>query len=166
MSSLTRLRIGGACLAAALTVVASSVAFGQDANPASPKDIIVARKTLMNTIGTDMYPIDEMLETGKIDIAAARIPLESISAMLLAFPLLFPPSTNLWNPNAARNPATDTLADASIWESRSFFYTDAVSASKYAFEASRAQNAADFRKSARDLRLTCDGCHSTYQHKD
>jgi cytochrome c556 len=165
MSSLTRLKIGGACLAAALTV-ASSVSFGQDANPAPPKDTIVARKTLMNTIGTNMYPIDEMLETGKIDIAAARIPLESISAMLLAFPLLFPPSTNLWYPNAARNPATDTLADASIWESRSFFYRDALAASKYAFDASRAQNVADFMKSARDLRLTCDGCHSTYQHKD
>jgi len=35
-------------------IAASSVAFGQDPNPnpASPKDLIVARKTLMNTIGT------------------------------------------------------------------------------------------------------------------
>jgi cytochrome c556 len=165
MSSLTRLKIGGACLAAALTV-ASSVAFGQDPNPASPKDMIVARKTLMNTIGTNMYPVDEMLETGKIDNAGARVYLESISAMLMAFPLLFPPSTNLWYQNAKRDPATDTLADASIWESRSFFYRDALAASKYAFDASRAQNVSDFRKAAGDLRLTCDGCHSTYQHKD
>jgi cytochrome c556 len=165
MSSLPGFKIGGACLAAALTV-ASSVAFGQDPNPASPKDIIVARKTLMNTIGTNMYPIDQMLQTGKIDVAAARIPLESISAMLLAFPLLFPPSTNLWYPNATRDPATDTLADASIWESRSFFYRDTLAASKYAFDASRAQTVPDFRKAAMDLRLTCDGCHSTYQHKD
>jgi cytochrome c556 len=160
-----RLSIGGACLAIVL-IGASSVVFGQDPNPASPKDVIVARKTLMNTIGTNMYPIDEMLETGKIDLGAGRIPLESISAMLLAFPHLFPNSTNLWNQNAARNPATDTLADAAIWENRSFFYRDATAASKYAFEASRAQNVSDFRKSARDLRLTCDGCHSTYQHKD
>jgi hypothetical protein len=160
-----RQKIGGACLIAALTV-ASSVAFGQDPNPASPKDIIIARKTLMNTIGTNMYPVDEMLETGKIDLGAARVYLESISAMLLAFPLLFPPSTNLWYQNAKRDPATDTLADAAIWGSRSFFYKDAVAASKYAFDASRAQTVSDFRKSARDLRLTCDGCHSTYQHKD
>src|SRR5450755_854177 len=109
-----RQKIGGACLIAALTV-ASSVAFGQDPNPASPKDIIVARKTLMNTIGTNMYPVDEMLETGKIDLGAARVYLESISAMLLAFPLLFPSSTNLWYQNAKRDPATDTLADAAIW---------------------------------------------------
>jgi cytochrome c556 len=160
-----RLSIGGACLAVALTA-ASSVAFGQDVNPATPKDVIVARKTLMNTIGTNMYPVDEMVETGKIDLGAARIPLESISAMLLAFPNLFPPNTNLWSPTAERDPAGDTLADAAIWESRSFFYRDALAASKYAFEASRAENVADFRKFARDLRLTCDGCHSTYQHKD
>jgi cytochrome c556 len=164
MSRIT-LKIGGACLAVALTA-ASSVAFGQDANPASSKDVIVARKTLMNTIGTNMYPVDEMLQTGKIDLGAARVYMESVSAMLMAFPNLFPPSTNLWNSNAKRDPATDTLADAAIWESRSFFYKESMAASKYAFDASRAQNVTDFRKSATDLRLTCDGCHATYQHKD
>jgi cytochrome c556 len=160
-----RLSIGGACLAVAL-IGASSVVFGQDTNPASPKDVIYARKTLMNSIAANMYPIDEMLQTGKIDLVAGHANADSISAMLMAFPHLFPNSTNLWNQNATRDPATDTLADAAIWESRSFFYRDATAASKYAFEASRAQNVSDFRKSARDLRLTCDGCHSTYQHKD
>jgi cytochrome c556 len=77
-----------------------------------------------------------------------------------------PKPANLWSAGVARDPATDTLADAAVWESRAFFYKDAMAASKYAFDASRAQSAADFRKSAKDLRLTCDGCHSTYQHKD
>jgi cytochrome c556 len=157
--------IGGVCLAVAL-IGASSVVFGQDPNPASPQEVIYARKTLMNSIAANMYPIDEMVETGKIDLVTGRANAESISAMLMAFPHLFPNSTNLWHPNAARDPATDTLADAAIWESRSFFYRDAMAASKYAFEASRAPTIPDFRKSARDLRLTCDGCHSTYQHKD
>jgi cytochrome c556 len=157
--------IGGACLALAL-IGAGSLALAQDQNPATPKDVIFARKTLMSAIGTNMYPIDEMLETGNIDLAKARANLESISAMLMAFPNLFPPNTNLWKPNAPRDPATDTLADPAIWESRTFFYRDAMAASKFAFDASRAQNVADFRKSARDLRLTCDGCHSTYQKKD
>jgi len=120
----------------------------------------------MSSIGTNMYPIDEMLETGKIDLVAARANAESISAMLMAFPHLFPPDTNQWKLGAVRDPATDTLADPAIWESRSFFYRDAMAASKYAFDASRAQNVADFSRSARDLRLTCDGCHSTYQKKD
>jgi cytochrome c556 len=157
--------IGGACLAVAL-IGASSAVLGQDPNPATPKDVIFARKTLMNSIGTNMYVIDGMLETGKIDLVSGRAHAESISAMLITFPHLFPNNTNQWKQNAVRDPATDTLADAAIWESRSFFYKDAMAASKYAFDASRAENAADFRKSARDLRQTCDGCHSTYQHKD
>jgi cytochrome c556 len=163
--SRTRLLIGGACLAVAL-IGATSVVLAQDQSPATPKDVVFARKTLMNSIGTNMYIIDGMLETGKVDLVSGRANAESISAMLMAFPHLFPNSTNLWKTNVVRDPATDTLADAAIWESRSFFYKDAMAASKYAFDASRAQNVADFRKSARDLRQTCDGCHSTYQHKD
>ena len=159
------LSIGGACLAVTL-IGASSVAFGQEQNPATPKDEIFARKTLMSSIGTNMYVIDGMLETGKIDLVSGRANAESISAMLMAFPHLFPDSTNLWRANAVRDPATDTLADAAIWESRSFFYKEAMAASMYAFDASRAQNVTDFGRSARDLRQTCDGCHSTYQHKD
>jgi cytochrome c556 len=163
--SRTRLSIRAACLAVFL-IGAGSAALGQDQNPGTPKDEIFARKTLMSAIGTNMYPIDEMLETGKVDLVAARANAESISAMLMAFPHLFPPGTNQWKLGAVRDPATDTLADPAIWESRSFFYRDAMAASKYAFDASRAQNVADFSKSARDLRLTCDGCHSTYQKKD
>jgi hypothetical protein len=37
------------------------------------------------------------------------------------------------------------VADAAIWQSRSFLYRDAMAASKYAFDASRAQNVARFR---------------------
>jgi cytochrome c556 len=162
--SRTSVSIGGAFLAVALT--ASSVVFAQDPNPASPTEVIYARKTLMNSIAANMYPIDGMLETGKIDLVTGRANAESISAMLMAFPHLFPNSTNLWFANAKRDPATDTLADAAIWESRSFFNKEALAASKYAFDASRAQNITDFSKSSRDLRQTCDGCHSTYQHKD
>jgi hypothetical protein len=104
-----KLSIGGACLAA--LIGASSIVFAQDPNRASPKDVIFARKTLMNSIAANMYPIDEMLQTGKIDLVVGHANADSISAMLMAFPHLFPNSTNLWNQNAARNPATDTLAD-------------------------------------------------------
>jgi hypothetical protein len=56
------------------------LALGQDQNPATPKDVIFARKTLMNSIGTNMYAIDEMLETAKIDLVTGRANAESISA--------------------------------------------------------------------------------------
>jgi hypothetical protein len=36
--------------------------------PATMNDIVFARKTLMATIANNMYPIDEMGETGKYDI--------------------------------------------------------------------------------------------------
>src|SRR3984957_18189686 len=158
-----RLSIGGACLAVAL--ISSSAVLAQDPNPATPKDVIFARKTLMSSIGTNMYVIDGMLETGKIDLVSGRANAESISAMLMTFPHLFPNNTNLWR-SGSRDPATDTFADTAIWESRSFFYKEAMAASNYAFSASRAENVADFRNSSTDLRQTCDGCHSTYQHKD
>src|SRR3984885_9958729 len=106
MSRIT-LSIGGACLAVAL--IASSAVLGQDPNPATPKDVISARKTLMNSIGANMYAIDGMIETGKIDLVSGHANAESISAMLMAFPHLFPVSTNLWKANVARDPATDTL---------------------------------------------------------
>jgi hypothetical protein len=67
-----------------------------------------------------------MLETGKIDLVNGRANAESISAMLMAFPHLIPNSTNLWLANVKREPATDTLADAAIWESRSFFNKEAM----------------------------------------
>ena len=38
----------------------------QDPNPATPTEVIFARKTLMNSIATNMYPIDGMLETGRL----------------------------------------------------------------------------------------------------
>jgi len=163
-----QLSIFGACLAISVALVGvGSVALAQDQNPATASDVVLARKALMNSIGTNMYVIDQMLETGNIDPVSGRANADTISAMLMAFPHLFPNSTNLWTPNnAARNPATDTLADAAIWESRSFFYKEAMAASQYAFDASRAQNVVEFRKSATDLRQTCDGCHATFQHKD
>jgi hypothetical protein len=73
--SRTGLSIGGACLAVA--VMASSVVFGQDPNPASPTEVVYARKTLMNSIAANMYPIDEMLETGKIDLVTGHANAES-----------------------------------------------------------------------------------------
>src|ERR1700730_17831091 len=103
-----RLSIGGACLAVAL--ISSSAVLSQDQNPATPKDVIFARKTLMSSIGTNMYVIDGMLETGKIDLVSGRPNAESISAMLMVSPHLFPNSTNLWTANAVHDPATDPLA--------------------------------------------------------
>jgi cytochrome c556 len=138
-----------------------SFAWGQD--QVAPTDTILARKTLMSVIARNMYPLDEMIYTGKINLPRGRANADSIAAMLQAFPLLFPSSTNSWTPNAGGDLARATFADPHIWEQFDFFYKQAQAASKYAFDASRSKNEADFRKNITELRLTCDSCHATFQ---
>jgi cytochrome c556 len=154
--------VGGVCLAAAI-VGTSFMALGQDQSVATPKDVIFARKTLMATMANNMYPIDEMIETGKIDLPKARASADAISAMLMAFPLLFPSSTNTWTDKSSRDPAVDTFAAPTIWGEYPFFYKEAQAAAKSAFDLSHAENEADFRKYATDVRLACDTCHATFQ---
>jgi len=155
-------------VAAAVCIAASILgtgltAWGEDQKSFGPSDIIGARKTLMSVVARNMYPLDEMIYTGKLNLPRGRNNADSIAAMLQAFPLLFPPSTNTWTPNAPRNPAVDTFADPHLWEQFDFFYKQAMAAAKYAFDASRAENEADFRKNITNLRLTCDGCHAAFQ---
>ena len=154
--------IGGACLVAGIVGTDSS-ALGQDPSALAPADVISARKTLMNAIARNMYPLDEMSYTGKFNLLRGRNNADSISAMLQAFPLLFPPSTNTWVPNAPRDPAADTFTDPKLWSEYTFFYKEALAAAKYAYNASRAENETEFRKSITELRLTCDTCHATFQ---
>jgi cytochrome c556 len=153
--------IGGACLAVA--VGTSFVALGQDQKAASANEVVFARKTLMATIARKMYPIDEMRENGKFDLAKGHAEADSISAMLMAFPLLFPATTNTWTDKAPRDAAVDTFASPTIWEEYTFFYKEAQAASKTAFALSEAENERDFRKLATDLRLACDTCHAAFQ---
>jgi cytochrome c556 len=142
------------------------VAFGQDQSTATTKDVIFARKILMDTIGTNMDEIDTMLETGKIDLTEGREHADMISVMLMAFPHLFPPSSDQWKPNIERDPGTDTYASPELWKGYTDFYKQAAFASKTAYKASRATDEAEFKKYGAELRATCDTCHSTYLKQD
>ena len=158
--------IGGMICAAGVVagmMGTGSTALGQDPSALAPADVIAARKTLMNAIARNMYPLDEMIYTGRFNLPRGRNNADLISAMLQAFPLLFPPSTNTWIANAARDPAVDTFTDPKLWSEYPFFYKQAQAAAKYAYDASRAENETAFRKSIADLRLTCDTCHATFQ---
>jgi cytochrome c556 len=154
--------IAGACVTASV-VGLSFAASGQDQSAAAPADVILARKTLMSVIARNMYPLDEMIYTGKINLPRGRSNADSIAAMMQAFPLLFPRSSNTWTPGQAGDLAVATFADPHIWDQYDFFLKEAKSATTYAFDASRAENETDFRKSITALRLTCDGCHATFQ---
>jgi cytochrome c556 len=142
-------------------------ALGTAAVPASaqdqplPKDTIFARKIVMGEIDMNMDVIETMLAPeGRLELADAQEHAEVISTLLMAFPHLFPPSTNQWKEGATRDPATDTFANPAIWSNFSDFYKRAGEASKIAWNASRAKRPDEFRTLIKDLRLRCNGCHA------
>ena len=77
--------------------------------------MIFARKTLMSTVSDNFDQIEAMIATDKLDIADAHEHADTISVMLMAYPHLFPPSSNQWKPNADLDPGTDTFASPDVW---------------------------------------------------
>ena len=146
-------------------LLGTGIAFGQTAPP--PKDTIFARKILMGAIDMNMDEVETMLAPGgKLDLADAREHADTISVMLATFPHLFSPSTNQWQPNVDRDPATDTYASPEVWNSFANFYGSASEASKIALDAARAKRAEDFRPLIAQLRAACNDCHAAYQKTD
>src|ERR1700761_8061970 len=144
---------------AAAIMFTAAPSFAEDQPP--PKDTIFARKIVMGEIDMNMDEIETMLAPeGKLELTDAQEHAEVISTLLMAFPHLFPPSTNQWKQGATRDPATDTFANPAIWSSFSEFYKRAGEASKIAWNASRAKRADEFAAQIKELRLRCNGCHA------
>jgi cytochrome c556 len=157
-------RIVVGVLAAALGIAAvPACAEDQPApqNQPAPKDTIFARKILMGAIDMNMDEIETMLAPeGKLVLPDAQEHAEVISTMLMAFPHLFPPSTNQWKEGATRDPATDTFANPGLWSNFADFYRRASEASKIAWDASRAKRPDEFRTQIKELRQRCNACHA------
>lgn len=150
-----------------LVLDAGAVARAQDQSVDTPKDTIFARKILMDTIDRNMDALEEMVRSGQaIDFADAHEHADTISVMLMAFPHLFPPSTNQWRPNVERDPGRDTYASPDLWTHFANFYQQAAAASKLAYAASRANDDADFKRMMASLRTACDSCHALYLKVD
>jgi cytochrome c556 len=147
----------------ASVVLAAAVARSAEPQVPAAKDTIFARKILMGAIDTNMDEIETMLASeGKLELAEAQEHADTISIMLMAFPHLFPASTNQWKPGADRDPATDTFASPDLWTNFAEFYQRAGAASKLAFSASRTKRAADFKPLIVQLRAACNACHAAY----
>ncbi len=147
-----------AAIVAAVAFVAAPT-LAEDQPPA--KDTIFARKVTMGEIDMNMDEIETMLAPeGKLLLSDAEEHAEVISTLLMAFPHLFPPSTNQWKQGAERDPATDTFANPAIWSNFSDFYKRASEASKIAWTASRAKKPDEFRTQIKELRLRCNACHA------
>jgi cytochrome c556 len=168
----SRLRGSGAgllaCLALGLALAgAGRLASAQDQSADTPKDTIFARKILMDTIDHNMDALEEMVRSGAaIDFADAHEHADTISVMLMAFPHLFPPSTNQWRPNVDRDPGRDTYASPELWTNFADFYRQAAAASRLAYTASRTEAEADFKKTMAELRTACDFCHARFLKVD
>jgi cytochrome c556 len=142
---------------------AGSTALSQDQSAATPKDAIFARKIVMDTIGANMDELESMTHSSQpINLAEAHEHADTVSVMLMAFPHLFPPSTNQWKPNTERDPGRDTYASPDVWLKFADFYQQAADASKHAYKASRAKGEGDFKESIAALRTACDSCHAVY----
>jgi cytochrome c556 len=125
----------------------------------NPRDVIAARQALMIAIEDLMRPIDTYTVEGGGDPTALTAAAETVAAMLLAVPHLFPPTTNLYDP-AAEMP--ETLALPTVWANFPAFYTMALAASTTATTLAETTDAEQLRTASLSLRASCDACHALY----
>lgn len=123
-----------------------------------PADVVLARQSLMSSVELQMQPIDQAASTeGDIDLSALAPRADAISGMLTVFPHLFPPETM---PTEGGDISTTALP--LLWDDFETFYTAATNASNIAFEVSQAPDAETFRRSAAELRTSCNSCHAQF----
>lgn len=124
-----------------------------------PMGVIEARQALMLEIEQLMQPIDTYTVDDSVDRDEIRAAAHTISVMLMAVPHLFPPTTNIYEPD---NNLTPTLALPRIWEDFSTFTAMATAASSAATSLSEATGPDDLRQGALALRGSCDACHELH----
>jgi cytochrome c556 len=157
----------GVALLTAAVVATSFNALAQDQSAAVAKDVIFARKILMDAINNNMDEIETTTGSAKeINLEHGREHADTIAVMLMAFPHLFPAGTNQWKADAVRDPGTDTFASPEVWTNYSNFYKQAASASKIAHKASQAKEEGAFRTYIVELRQACNACHKAYQKEE
>jgi cytochrome c556 len=146
---------------------ATAPGLGQQQGVTPPKDTIFARKVLMGSIEMNMAELEAMTAEGAtLKLSEAREHADIVSVMLMAFPHLFPISTNEWTENADRDPAVDTYASPELWTNFPDFYKRAEAASKIAFDASNSRRADVFKAHLAELREACNSCHAAYLKTD
>jgi cytochrome c556 len=150
-----------------LALVAAS-AMGQDSAPGKgpgwtglthPKDVIAARQSIMIETERIMRPIDEFEAGEAADEDALRSTAETIEQFLVALPHLFPPTTNLYDPNVE---TPETIALPAIWQNFDTFYQLAGNAESAAHAMTQANGTEALRTAARNLRAACDACHAPF----
>ena len=140
----------------------SWLAQAQDQSAAKVEDVIMARKTAMDTLSDHMDQIEQMISTNKINLDAAHEHADTISVLLMAFPHLFSPASNQWKPGVDIDPVTGTYASPDVWTKFADFYKRAGDASKTAYDMSRADKPDELKSKTATLRTGCNACHAAY----
>jgi len=123
------------------------------------KDVITARQEIMEHAEILMEPIDTITVKDVTNADQLRANAEAISAMLGAFPHLFPPTTDLYDPKVTE---PKTLALPAIWKNFDSFYQLAGAASKAAEAMSETHGKQQLRTASLALRASCDACHTLF----
>ena len=124
-----------------------------------PEELIEARRALMDRAEDLMKPIDSFTVGEPADPKELRANAETIGAMLLAVPHLFPPTTNRFDPEAHDPP---TLALPTIWQRFAAFETFAENAQRMAAALEMSEDGEPLRAASVQLRAACDACHAGF----
>lgn len=124
-----------------------------------PEEIIEARRVLMIQMEPLMRPIDAFTAGEPGDLPGLRSAAATLESMLLAFPHLFPPTTNRYDPTTRESP---TFALPAIWENFAAFRTVSETAVMAAAAIAAAEDEESLRTAGRSLRASCDGCHAVF----
>lgn len=125
----------------------------------NPMDVIAARGALMAEMEQLMIPIDSYTAGDVYDLDMLRENAAGVARLLTVVPHLFPPTTNLYDPDAE---IPVTLAQPELWENFDTFYRLATAASGVADEASSTQDPEAFRQQGLAIRAACAACHDTF----
>ncbi len=124
-----------------------------------PEEVIEAREGLMVEIERIMRPLDSYTIGEPAAPDELRSIAQTVSQMLLALPHLFPPTTNLYDPNV---PIPKTLALPAIWQNWASFEKLAEAAEVQAGKITTMKTPDELKAGALALRATCDACHALY----
>jgi cytochrome c556 len=124
-----------------------------------PEELIEARRLLMIETERLMKPIDAFIVGEPVDAAVLREDATAIEAMLLAFPHLFPPTTDRYDATVLDSP---TIALPAIWQRFDAFLAQAEAAEGAAAELIAAGDDAALLAAGTRLRAACDACHAAF----
>jgi cytochrome c556 len=134
-------------------------AVGEATTAADPLEVIEARRVLMLEAERQMKPIDEYTLGTPADAAALKSAAQTIEALLLALPHLFPPNTNRFDPTTRESP---TIALPAVWATFASFQEMGVAAEAAAAKLMAADGERPLLDAARTLRAACDACHAAF----